>query len=52
MISKIPKWLGCDFGLDCGPWNTNPFAVPWQLNHFHDMLKSNLLTIITMLLCE
>ena len=31
------------FGVDCRPWNTTLFAVPWQLNPFHVMLINNLL---------
>ena len=31
------------FGVDCIPWNTTLFVVPWQLNPFHVMLIINLL---------
>ena len=39
------EWVS-DFGIDCGPWNTNPFDVPWQLNHFLVMIIINLVIMI------
>jgi hypothetical protein len=32
------------FEDDCRPWNTNPFAVPWQLIPFNVMLMINFLS--------
>ena len=41
MIYINPKMTLVYFGVDCRPWNTTLFAVPWQLNHFHIMLIIN-----------
>ena len=38
----------CDFGVDCRPWDTNTFAVPWQLNYFLGMLIINFWLVIKM----